>query len=428
MSCRTGLPIFALAALAGAWSACARADGNLAPSARADIFLPRDTETIDARVPRDATLDTLLARHGLSPDFVRATIDAARRVFDPRRLRADQPYRLVRALDGTLRRFHYEIDGDRFLEVINRGDGPAPALEARIGLFETQTALVSLRAGIDADHPSLIAAVDESGENVELAVALADILGGEVDFNSDLQVGDTLDVVFEKRVREGKPSGYGSVLAAELHNDGRLVRAFRFKGPDGKAGYYDQQGRSLRRLFLKSPLRFQPRITSRFSRSRLHPVHNVRRAHLGVDYGAPVGTPVVAVASGVVVSAGFNGEAGHLVHLRHASGYESLYLHLSSFASGIHRGARVDQGEMIGRVGSSGTATGAHLDYRLRRNGAYINPLTAHRNMPPGTPVDPAYRDAFLRERDRLQARLTGHLPARTSEFARRAGAGGSGQ
>jgi murein DD-endopeptidase MepM/ murein hydrolase activator NlpD len=397
-----GLFTVALVAAAACGAACR---GEVAPvPARADILLPVDTVTVTGLVPRDATLDRLLASHGLSPELTLATIEAARRVFDPRRLRAGQPYRLVQGLDGSLRRFSYEIDAVRSLEIAARDDAGARVLDPRIVPIEMETAVVSLRAAIDRDHPSIVAALDEAGEGVPLSVDLADILGGEVDFNHDLQVGDTIDVVFEKRSREGKPAGYGAVLAAELANDGRIVRAFRFTGPDGKAGYYDDQGRSLRRMFLKSPLPFQPRVTSRFSRSRMHPILRVRRAHLGVDYSAPVGTPVKAVAAGVVVTAGVNGEAGRMVHLRHSGGYESLYLHLSRFAEGIRRGVRVEQGQVIGRVGASGTATGPHLDFRLRQNGRYINPLTAHRNMPPGTPVDPAHREAFFAERDRLRA------------------------
>ena len=136
----------------------------------------------------------------------------------------------------------------------------------------------------------------------------------------------------------------------------------------------------MRRFFLASPLKFQPVITSGFSRSRLHPMLREYRAHLGVDYRAPAGAPVVAVSDGVVVSAGSSGGSGRMVHLRHANGFESEYLHLSAIT--VHAGARVQQGELIGRVGSTGLATGPHLDYRLKKNGAFINPLTAHRAMP----------------------------------------------
>jgi murein DD-endopeptidase MepM/ murein hydrolase activator NlpD len=158
----------------------------------------------------------------------------------------------------------------------------------------------------------------------------------------------------------------------------------------------------MRRFFLASPLKFQPVVTSAFSRSRFHPILGQYRAHLGVDYRAPAGAPVVAVSDGVVAFAGSNGGSGRMVHLRHANGFESEYLHLSSIA--VRAGSRVQQGEVIGRVGSTGLATGPHLDYRLKKNGAFINPLTAHRALPPADPVPPARMAEFKEVRDRAFA------------------------
>jgi murein DD-endopeptidase MepM/ murein hydrolase activator NlpD len=165
--------------------------------------------------------------------------------------------------------------------------------------------------------------------------------------------------------------------------------------PNGQPAYYDEHGRSLRRFFLRSPLKFEPRITSRFTRRRFHPVLKVNRPHLGVDYGAPTGAPVVAVASGRVVSATSDRANGRMVRLRHARGYETYYLHLSAFGPGIRAGAQVSQGQLIGRVGSTGFATGPHLDYRLKKNGTFVDPEREHRNMPPGDPVPADQRAAF---------------------------------
>jgi murein DD-endopeptidase MepM/ murein hydrolase activator NlpD len=148
-------------------------------------------------------------------------------------------------------------------------------------------------------------------------------------------------------------------------------------------------------------------VTSSFSRSRLHPVHRTRRPHLGVDYGAPHGAPVVAVADGRVVSAGWAGGGGRQVRLRHNGGFETYYLHLSSFAKGIRAGARVDQGDVIGRVGASGTATGPHLDFRLRKNGAFVDPVRERRRQPPGKPIPPAQMPAFLSARDSLLRQIS---------------------
>jgi murein DD-endopeptidase MepM/ murein hydrolase activator NlpD len=412
--------------LAGAWAllsagllggACAApAEPSRSGPAPSDIVLPVDSRIVSAAVPPNATLETLLRADGLTPDRVLALIDATRPVFDPRRLRAHQPYRLVVGLDGALRTFEYQIDDSQYLQVVGR-DGPgAPALDARIVAYDLKTALVAVRAEIDADHPSIIAALEEAGEGVPLAVEVAQVLSGEVDFNTDLRVGDRLDVLFEQKLREGRPSGYGPVVAAALDNDGRVVRAFRFVDPDGRADYYDAEGRSLRRMFLSSPLPFEPRITSGFSRHRFHPIYKIFRPHLGVDYAAPIGTSVVAVANGVVESAGFSGESGRMVRLRHADGYETYYLHLSAIAKGIHPGARVEQGQLVGRVGMTGAATGPHLDFRVRQRGGFINPLTLRRNLPPGKPIAPAYLAAFQLAKARIEWQLA--MPAATGVTA----------
>jgi murein DD-endopeptidase MepM/ murein hydrolase activator NlpD len=334
-------------------------------------------------------------------------------VFDLRQLRADRPYRLVRSFDGLLREFEYQIDSDRFLRIVARDGAQPEVLDAAVMPYEKETAVVAIRGRIDAEHPSVIAAMTEAGESIQLAMTIAEIFGGQVDFESDFQQGDTFEVLFEKSTHEGQFAGYGAVLGARLMADGREHQAFRWTdAATGKSSFYDENGRSLKRFFLRSPLRFEPRVTSGFSRSRLHPVHRRYRAHLGVDYGAPAGAAVVAVASGTVVSAGWSGGGGNMVRLRHASGFESYYLHLSRFGSGVRRGMRVEQGQVIGRVGATGTATGPHLDYRLRKNGVFVNPLTEHRKLPPGEPIAARQRTAFLAARDSMIAQMATPLAA----------------
>lgn len=373
-----------------------------------DIFLPIQTETITAIVPRHATLEALLNRHALPSDLVQAAVQAVRTVFNPRELRADRPYRLVRSVEGFLREFEVELDADRLLRVVNDDYARPTNLRAEVLPIAKDAAVVAIRGEIDADHPSVIAAMDETGESVPLAIALAEIFSGQIDFNHDLQSGAWFEVLFEKFTREGQFAGYGRILGARFGNDGEVFQAFHWTKPGtAKTGYYDEDGRSLKRFFLRSPLRFEPRVTSGFSRRRFHPVHRTYRAHLGVDYGAPHGSQVVAVASGVVVSAGWAGGGGNQVRLRHAGGYESYYLHLSSFARGVRRGARVSQGQVIGRVGSTGTATGPHLDYRLRRNGVFVNPLAEHRRLPPGEPIPAGSLPVFHAARDGLLRQLS---------------------
>jgi murein DD-endopeptidase MepM/ murein hydrolase activator NlpD len=399
-------------ALALLVSACTREE-TPQQRQRADIRLPAETRIIEAVVPKQATLESLLRDHELPAALVQAAIESARAVFDPRHLRADQPYKLVLSIDGLLREFEYQIDADKCLRIVSRDRTVPDKLEAQVLPYEKEIDVVSIHGRIDSDHPSLFAAMEAAGGRVQLAIALADIFGGQIDFENDLQPGDTFEVLFETTTYEGQFAGYGAILGAKLNNERRELQAFRWVSPTTKkAGYYDERGRSLRRFVLASPLRFTPRVTSGFSRSRLHPVHRVYRAHLGVDYAAATGTPVVAVADGVVLSAGWAGGGGRQVRIRHAAGLESFYLHLSAFARGIRTGARVEQGQLIGRVGATGTATGPHLDYRLRKNGVFVDPRREHARQPPGEPIPAAYLAEFTASRERVQQQLTTALVA----------------
>jgi murein DD-endopeptidase MepM/ murein hydrolase activator NlpD len=375
---------------------------------REDLVLPKDSQVFEARVPPNATLAGVLRAHELGEVVVAAIVDAAHAVFDVRRLRADQPYRLEVSVTGAVREFVYRIDADRFLRVSGRpgGDDTAPGFEAAVVPYRKETGLVALRGAIDREHSSLVAAMQVEGEDVTLAIALAEILGGEIDFSNDLQPGDTFELLFEKKLSEGQFAGYGPIAAAEFHNDGRVLKAFRFQ-PDGEpAGYYDEHGRSLKRFLLRSPLKFEPRVSSGFSMRRLHPVLGTWRAHPAIDYVAPVGAPVVAVAGGTVTRAGWMAGGGNTVTIRHPNAYESSYLHLSAFAPGIRSGARVDQGQLIGKVGRTGLTTGPHLDFRLKKNGAWVNPLVEQRKLPPGDPVPATALDAFHAARDEALARF----------------------
>jgi len=369
-----------------------------------DIELPLETRLVEAVIPRGSTLASLFDEHSLVDETV-ALVEAVREVFDPRRLRVGYPYRMLFGRDkGELRRFEYHIDEDEFLRVVTSSTGYV----AELVPYVKETMEVATRGQINATNNSLVAALDADGESVLLAVQMAEVFSGEIDFNNDLRRGDTFEVIFEKVYREGEFSSYGDVLAATFVNDGRQVWAFRFHVPgELEAQYFDENGRSMKRLFLRSPFRFEPRVTSRFSYRRVHPVLGGVRPHLGIDYGAPTGTPVIAVANGTVASVGMSGGSGNMVRLRHTNGYETYYLHLSAFAKGIRQGGRVTQGQVIGRVGATGLATGPHLDYRMRKNGEFVNPLLEHRNLPPGDPVPDEHMDAFYLYRDNSLARLS---------------------
>jgi murein DD-endopeptidase MepM/ murein hydrolase activator NlpD len=404
----------ALWVAAGWLAGCHRASDSPASREAHDVSLARDSRETSGRVPANATLEMLLRQNDVSADLAGSVIAAVRKVFNPRDLRAGETYRFTRTLDGLLREFRYPIDPDRFLRVVfhtSAAEGESP-FDVEVVPVPKTVELAGIDASISRDHSSIVGAFDAYGENVQLALKLAEIFGGEVDFNSDLQPGDRIQVLFERVTREGGPSSYGDVKAAVLSTGGRDITAIAFADPDGKVSYYDEQGRSLKRQFLHSPLPFEPRVTSRFSYRRVNPVYGDVRAHLGVDYGAPVGTAVMAVASGVVESAGWAGDAGRLIKLRHSGGYETEYLHLSAFAPGIRAGAHVEQGQLIGRVGMTGAATGPHLDYRILKNGVHVNPLLELSRMPPGEPLRGADLDRFSADRVTVLAQLRDQVAA----------------
>jgi murein DD-endopeptidase MepM/ murein hydrolase activator NlpD len=401
----------ALGALMALAVTCACAREAPAPTAahhRQDIVLTAQSQTFEAVVPAHATLDRLLRAYDFPSGLVQAAVQSAASVFNLRQLRENQPYRLVRSLDGLLEEFEYQIDPDRFLRIVMPDREKPEALDASVQSYEKEKTVAAIDGVIDSSHPSLISAMEASGETIQLAMSLADVFGGQIDFESDLQPGDTFEVLLEKFTREGQFAGYGPILGARFSADGRQHQAFRWLNPDSaRPAYYDENARSLKRFMLRTPLRFEPRITSGFSTNRLHPVFRTYHAHLGIDYAAPVGAPVVAVSSGTVVSAGWAGGGGNQVRLRHSGGYETYYLHLSAFGSGIREGAHVEQGQIIGRVGATGTATGPHLDYRLKRNGAFVNPLVVQSSLPPGDPIPPALLASFYQFRDETAGRLS---------------------
>ena len=370
----------------------------------ADVSLERDADYLTGFVPTRTTIGSVFDRHLIEGPEKAVLVASIGDVFDLRRIRAGQPYLIDRMLDGRVRRFEYEIDADRRLTATRGSLDGTPRFHTAIERIPRETSVVTVAGAIDRETNSLSAALDKAGERIDLALGLADVFSGEIDFNSDLQPGDRFRLLVERHTREGKLAGYGPILAAEFVNEGRELRAIRFTPEGGPAAYYDDQGRSLKRFFLKSPLKFEPRVTSRFSTSRKHPILGYARAHNGVDYYAGTGTPVVSVAPGVVTLAGWTSGGGRTVKVRHPNGYETEYLHLSAIS--VKQGSRIGQGELVGKVGQTGLATGPHLHYGLKKNGRYVNPILEHRNMPPGDPVAAALMNVFSSERDRYLSLL----------------------
>jgi murein DD-endopeptidase MepM/ murein hydrolase activator NlpD len=336
----------------------------------------------------------------LTPAGVHRLVEAARPLHDLARISVGRPFGVALGPDGLMRAFTYGIDELRTLRVVRDGN----ELRAEVLARRYVTSVATVSGTIES---SLFGAIEAIGESDQLALDLADIYAWDVDFNTEIRRGDSFRVAVEKLSLGGAFARYGRILAAEFVRGDRVLRAFRHEGARG-VGYYDTEGRPLRKAFLRSPLRFT-RISSRFSRSRLHPVLRVRRAHLGVDYAAPAGTPVAAAADGVVSAAGWMGGYGRTVKVRHANGYETLYGHLSRID--VRRGQRVAQGARVGAVGATGVATGPHLDYRMSRNGRFVDPLRLV--SPPAEPVPADEAPAFA-ETLRRCAALLGE-PARTA-------------
>jgi len=241
------------------------------------------------------------------------------------------------------------------------------------------------------------------GEDPRLALKLADVFAWEIDFLTDPRVGDDFTIIYEELLYPGGEVEIGDILCARYVNGSTEHLIFRFPDEDGDAQYYDQDGNSARRVFLKSPLNYR-RISSYFSNSRFHPILKTYRPHHGVDYAAPSGTPVVSIGDGKVTQAGWNGGFGRYVEIRHNGVYTSCYGHLSGYGPGISRGARVAQGQLVGYVGSSGLATGPHLDFRVKQFGTYVNPLAV--DCPRAEPVAESRRPDFFKARDTLMSGL----------------------
>jgi len=325
---------------------------------------PRVTKESVA-IERGDTLETLLDNAGVAETERTAIISAARSVFDLRKLRANASLNLTRFEGGEIESLDYVIDPDHELRVTRAAEG----FQAAVVTIPGEIRVVPV-CGVMQD--SLFLSMERAGERAELAIQVADIFAWDIDFYTDPQPGDTFCLVVEKKEYfNGQPPTYRRILAARYVNAGTTFEGYLFSDGGGRPAYYSRDGRSLQAAFLRSPLKFDARISSRFSRRRFHPVLKIYRPHLGTDYAAPLGAPVQAIASGRVTFAGRSGASGNMVRIRHANGYESMYLHLSRIY--VRNGQSVNQGQRIGAVGATGLATGPHLDFRLRRNGTFVN-------------------------------------------------------
>jgi murein DD-endopeptidase MepM/ murein hydrolase activator NlpD len=261
---------------------------------------------------------------------------------------------------------------------------------------------------------SLSESMNEMGVDDICVSKFADIFAWDINFFVDPQKGDGWEIIFEKKFSEGRFVGVGDILAAEYSNNGHVFRAIGLHGNRGEMVYFDPNGHSLQKEFLKAPLRFN-HISSNFSHHRLHPILGIVRPHLGIDYAAPTGTPVHASADGLITFAAYNGGFGKQIKIRHGGAFETSYGHLQSVARGIRPGKRVVQGDLIGYVGATGLATGPHLDYRMTRNQQFVNPSSI--SLPAGKDVDPQRVVEFSMLRQECLTMFTSRLPGKTGAF-----------
>ncbi len=353
----------------------------------------------EERFVRGDKLGDVLARLGID------AVEAKRLTtfYAMHRLRLGTMVRAEVEPGGRFRSLSFPIGRDKEVRFEHVGE------DIRVAEQELHYEVVPVaRAGII--QSSLFGAADAADVPDSVAIQMADIFGGDIDFHRDLRKGDHFSVVFELLLREGLPVGTGRVLAAEFVNKGKAFRAVFFATSDsGRGGYYAPDGSNMRKAFLRSPLEFS-RVSSGFG-SRRHPIFKSWRAHTGVDYAAPTGTRIRATGDGVVEFAGRKGGYGNTVILRHGGQNSTLYGHLNHFARGIRRGVRVAQGETIGAVGQTGWATGPHVHYEFRVGGVARNPLTIA--LPAARPVPAAQMAAFRSHAAELVAQLD--LLARTN-------------
>src|SRR5271167_4220345 len=277
----------------------------------------------EAAVPARLPFPAFLQGMGFMPSTATRLMSAAQSVFDLRHLRAGNSFVVGRSALGDLREVRYRIDADRVLYIRPKGDD----FHAEVRTIPSETEEVGVVGQVNG---SLFNAVLDAGERPELAMRLAEIFGWDLDFYTDPRPGDTFRVVVEKKkLSTGELASYGKILAAEYVNHGRVYRAVLFHDPAGNAAYYAPDGKSMKKAFLHSPLKFAAPITSHFSNSRFHPILKQYRPHLGIDYGAPSGTPVQTIGDGKVIFAAAKGGDGNMVEIQHANGFQTMYLHLS---------------------------------------------------------------------------------------------------
>jgi len=335
------------------------------------------------KVAKGDTLATIFSKLKLNPKELHKIVRLGKSTAKLKRLIPGEELKFL-IIDNELRELVYVIDNAQSLHVVKSGD-TYTASDVQIELNKR----IAYAAG--KIESSLFIAAQEAGIPGSMTMELANIFGWDIDFVLDVKTGDRFSLIYEEYFLDGKKVKNGDILAAEFVNKGTKYRAVRYVDSNGRAEYYTPEGKSMRKRFLRTPVDFK-RISSKFGK-RFHPILNRMRAHKGVDYAAEYGTPIKAVGDGKITFMGKKGGYGNTLIIQHAGRYSTLYAHMKGFKRGLKKGSRVEQGETIGYVGSSGLATGPHLHYEFRINGIHRNPLTV--KFPDDTPITAKYRTDF---------------------------------
>ncbi|MBS3906154.1 MAG: M23 family metallopeptidase [Syntrophaceae bacterium] len=373
---------------------------------------PREPEyqIIEGAIKEKSTFSKSLAERNISQFWIERIVSTLKPFLDFRKLKGGH-FRFIADEKGELVRFIFEAGPTEVYEIEKGSQG----YFARRKEVPLETYLVKVEGVI---RSSLFEAMEAAGEKEQLVISCAEILASEIDFYKDVREGDQFQMVVEKVYKEKEFIRYGPIHAVEYRRGEKVIRGVHFQGD-----FYDEKGLALKKAFLRSPLRFT-RISSRFTKARKHPILGGVLPHYGVDYAAPSGTPVWAVADGTVVSCGWGGGFGKQVILRHPNGYMTYYGHLSGYGSRIRKGVRVKQKQIIGYVGSTGLSTGPHLDYRMAKGGRFRNPLKE--SFPAGFPIERGKMEAFQKRRDEMLTWLQGSMSDRKGlESPKREGEGG---
>jgi len=388
-------------------------DSNaLTSNGTASLSLPLPTQSLPASAPTEVeestgnwhevtiksgdSLARLFKQQGIPARQLHDILASGGAAKKLTRIYPGQVLRMRTSTEDGLLELHYEIDALNEVEVRHTDGG----YESRLVVREPEQRMMRAAGKIDS---SLFLAAQRAKLPESLTMELASIFGWDIDFALDIREGDQFAVLYNDLYLDGERIGTGDIIAAEFINQGKLYRAVRYTDARGHTDYYAPDGHSMRKAFLRTPVAFT-RISSRFSTGRKHPILNRIRAHKGVDYAAPRGTPVRATGSGKIVLRGKKGGYGNTVVIQHGSSYSTLYAHLNNFARGEKTGDRVQQGEIVGYVGSTGLATGPHLHYEFRVNGVHRNPLTV--KLPDAAPLPKKFREDFKLATDNLIAQL----------------------